>query len=366
MFRRFAGSIPGGADTIFRLHPSQLALFLEQVWELRRNNPAEELGHPDRRSNIPGLPGLSGGAGLGTFTLNNSAFNRIVDWEHLIYAYAIENTKVYEIFAKVLFELLHGELLGVPLENGSEHWLRNTESLFYSDPAPFLISRVVSEIRPDKRATRRNAYFRLLGLILDHGQGDNKDYPFHKPRASNTEFWRIFEDLLREVWVGIINVTNTNNERPTDESAIADLAERLFNMLRSRRETGNLSREEFYAVSTMSWFHLTLEYDSPIVQALRAEASSPEERLFKIAQRVGVPANGKSRSFFEMADALSRILILIETGNVNDATAAQTFFDPSGGNTVPNDMRTIITHWSIVTGRDMKRRVTPVTETAKV
>ena len=78
-----------------------------------------------------------------------------------------------------------------------------------------------------------------------------------------------------------------------------------------------MSREEFDFVSMLSWFHLTVDSDLPIIQDLRAQAASPEERLFKIAQRVGLPAHGLSKSYFDIADSISRILIEIETGIFN-------------------------------------------------
>ena len=62
-------------------------------------------------------------------------------------------------------------------------------------------------------------------------------------------------------------------------------------------------------VSMMAWFHLTLEFDSPIVKSLRAEANGPKNRLFKIAERVGLPAHGLSKNFFDIADPISRLLI---------------------------------------------------------
>ena len=55
----------------------------------------------------------------------------------------------------------------------------------------------------------------------------------------------------------IENAVNTAN--PTDPAKIALLAERLHDMFRSRRQNGNLSREELAAVSAMSWFHFTLD-----------------------------------------------------------------------------------------------------------
>ncbi|MCK5497722.1 MAG: hypothetical protein KAI77_00890 [Gammaproteobacteria bacterium] len=359
MFRKYAGSIPDGANSLFRQHPLQLATLLEQAWELRIDNTTFELGHPNHRSDIPGLPGLATGAAPALFAVANPDQKRKVQWDHLIYAYMIENTRIYEIFYRVVREFLHGEQLGVPLP-GSEHWLRNTEELFYKNPAPFSITAVTSNVRSDLGSTRRNAYYRMFGMDLNHGTDDKKEYPYMKAKASNMDYVSTFENLLREVWVGISNLNSTTTNT-TDDAAIANLAEKLHNMLISRRETGNLSREEFYAVSTMSWFHLTLEFDSPIVKALRAEATSPEQRLFKIAERVGLPAHGISRSYFELADPMSRIMTLIETGTINTTGAASAFYNPAGNNTIPDDMKTIINHWSIVTGRNMKTRKTQVT-----
>ena len=161
--------------------------------------------------------------------------------------------------------------------------------------------------------------------------------------------------------MALSNVGNETGPNLTDEAAIADLATRLHDMLITRRQAGNLSREEFYAVSTMSWFHLTLEYNSPIVRALRAEGSSPDERLLKIAERVKARVHGRARSFFELADPMSSVLIEIEKGTLNTPDAARAFFDKSLDNKLPDDMKTIITDWSNVTGHDMKTRKTQVT-----
>ena len=45
-------------------------------------------------------------------------------WDHLIYAYMIENTRIYEVFSRVVEEYMHGEKLGVPSEE-SQRWLRD-------------------------------------------------------------------------------------------------------------------------------------------------------------------------------------------------------------------------------------------------
>ena len=273
-----------------------------------------------------------------------------VRWQHLIYAYLIENTRAYQIFRRVLQAFRLGEELGVPLL-GSEHWLRNAEELFYREPPPFFIYSLTSAVRPDLEATRREAYYRMFGMDLNHGTQDNQPYPYIKASAANTEFVSTFEEFLREVWIGIINVTNTSGSRPTDEGKIADLAERLHDMFRTRRITGNLAREEFFFSSMMEWFHLTLDFNSSIVLSLRAEATSPEQRLFKIAGRVGLAAHGRGKSFFDMADAASRICIQLETGIYNTPAAVPALFTPGP---VEQDIRTIITHWSFATGRDLK------------
>ena len=140
MFRQFAGSFPGsmdeGARKLFRLHPMELAALLEQAWVLQRHNDQESQGHPDRRSNLPGLPNyllkffacseeniknFCGNAVSATTTSSGSDCEvsqnlpDCVRWDHLVYAYMIENTRLYEIFRKILHEFRHGEELGVPI-----------------------------------------------------------------------------------------------------------------------------------------------------------------------------------------------------------------------------------------------------------
>jgi len=107
----------------------------------------------------------------------------------------------------------------------------------------------------------------------------------------------------------------------------------------------------------MSWFHLTLELnDSPIVKSLRAQAIGVENIPFKIAERVGLPAHGLSKSFFDIADPISRLLILIETGKFDKDSAVQALYDSTLPSSPEPDVRTIITHWTAITGHDVKAR----------
>jgi hypothetical protein len=392
MFRTFARFLPNGARDLVQFHPSDLTAVLELAWDRRANHRDLKLGHPLRRSDAISF----GATWFGSKLLAGSAptapelpidqpdLNPIIVaitgagtgcgflWDHLIYAYMIENTRIYEIFRRVLREFLHGEKLGVPgtvpgrpgiLETAeSQRWLRTTEELFYRDPPPFFITTITSHVRGDIQSTRRNAYQRMFGMDLNHGAEDNKPYPYTKADAANNGFASTFEEFLREVWIGMENFNNTSGANPTDDAKIADLAKRLHDMLITRREAGNLSREEFDAIAMMDWLRLTVDTDSdlPIIQDLRAQAAGPEERLFKIAERVGLPAHGLSKNYFDIADSISRILIEIETGIFNTRAAAPALYTPTGGGDPEEAMRTIIRHWSIITGREMKaRRVTP-------
>src|SRR5262245_24636924 len=385
MFRTFAKFLPGGARDLVQFHPADITAVLELAWDRRANRQNLELGHPFRRSDAISF----GTTWFGSKLLTGSAPTPPIDqpdlnpilnaiagacpvvWDHLIYAYVIENTRIYEIFRRVMREFLHGEKLGVPgtepgkvtaiLETAeSQRWLRTPEELFYREPAPFFITTITSHVRGDIQATRRNAYWRMFGMDLNHGTDDNKPYPYAKAEAANNGFVSTFEELLREVWIGMENVNNASGANPTDDAKIADLAERLHDMLRTRREAGNISREEFTSIAMADWLRQTVESDLPIIKDLRAQAASPEERLFKIAERVGLPAHGLSKNYFDIADSISRILIEIETGAFNTRAAAPALYTPQGGGDPEEAMRTIIRHWSIITGREMKaRRVTP-------
>ncbi len=379
MFRRIAARTPLPLDTpyqkaelLFRLHPSKLAALLEMGWEFRKSDN-DPLGHPNRRSDIPQLPDylleILGADENDFYVPNKDKFSPknkgLFCWDHLIYAYLIENTNIYEIFRRVIYEYRHSERLGVPLAS-TQHWLRNTEELFFRDPAPFSIYSVSSYIRPDQGASRRNAYYRMFGMDLNHGTSDNKPYPYEKPDVANREFVSTFEEFLKEVWVAIANAKNTSGSNPKDDATIALLARRLNNMLRTRRINGNLSQEEFWFVSMMSWFHLSLEFDSPIVVSMRAEGSNEEERLKKIANQVKLPVHAKSYYFFRLADPLSRLLTQIELGTYNEVPTVPALYMatiPVGTtpvekpNEVAQDMNLIINYWSLATDRNMKEKV---------
>ena len=104
----------------------------------------------------------------------------------------------------------------------------------------------------------------------------------------------------------------------------------------------------------MSWFHLTVDSDSAVVVDLRAQATSAEQRLFKIAQLVGVPAHGLSGSYFDIAESISLILLVDRDRDLHRRFPMALRRCTRQAHALERVMRTIITHWSIITGRDMK------------
>ena len=371
MFRTFASLPDVGAQKLFLFHPTDLIAALELAWDRRPEEAALALGHPHHRSDLNrfedtwfGSRAFTGPAPTPPASrpfqpnLNpilDSIRNRDVNnvlWDHLIYAYMIENTRIMDIFRRVVHEFSYGEKLGVPSVE-TQHWLRNTEELFYRDGPSFFATALNSSVRTDNDATRRATYHRVLGMDLNHGTSENKPYPFVRAEATNKEFISTFEEFLREVWVGIINASNTSGTKATDDAKLRELVQTLEQMLLARRLNGFLSREEFTYVSMLSWFHLTVESDSAVIVDLRAQATSAEQRLYKVAQLVGVPAHGLSGSYFDIADSISQILLLIETGVfITAPNGVAALYTP--GEAAERLMRTIITHWSIITGRDMK------------
>jgi hypothetical protein len=358
MFRQIARAPQQGFETharaLFQLHPLVLTAMVEHGWALRRNDSNKEIGDPHRRSVIESIPA----ALIEQILRAGDVTPRPEDpvgVQHLIYAHMIENTGVLEMCRKLVQRHVTGNLEGVSLHPDSQAWLRTTEELFFRNPPGLTIQSLVSEVRPDLRATRRNAYWRMFGMDLVHGEGgEGKPYPYPKSQVANTDFRDTWKQLLIEVWVGISNLGNTSGPKVTDDAAIADLAEKLSDMLRTRRRDGQLAREEFQAVTMMSWFHLALEFDSPIVKDLGATALGPEERLVGIASFLGEEiGDRKSRldSFFDLADPMSTVLLLIEEGVFSDAGSVPALYTPGA---LEVDMKDIIRAWSAATGDNIK------------
>lgn len=276
-------------------------------------------------------------------------------WFHLIYAYLLENTRIYELMARVIHGFRHGESLGVAAP-ATQQWLQTTESLFYRQQSShdhLPMTTLTSDTRDDGRAIRRNAYYRMFGMDLNHGTEDNKPYSYVKPNLSNRDFAGILESLLRELWIALINRDNSE-ANPTDGGAIESMTRRLSNMLNNRRMNGTLTPEEFSAVATLDWLRLAVSFNSPVVIDLKADAASEAERLQKIANRVELSVHGKADDYFRLAAPMSYLLRGIE---LQLYTTVDTYLATPESRDL---ITTIITHWSNATGKVIKVRPTPI------
>jgi len=356
MFTLLPALLPGfptpvdAADAVLTsFRPSQLGEYLEALWGggptpnllASLGVPAasaaafQAMGRPARLDPLPPALGAPPHAPPAV-------------WRHLVYAYMLENTRMVDIFRRVVFEWVHGERLPKP-SLATQQWIQTTEQLFFSEPWGYSARAVTSRIRPDSAAVRRNAYYRLLGMDLNHGADDGRSYPYVKADAANRDFAALFEALLTEVWKGYANQFNFIGANETDDNAIMTLVRRLQEMLMARRFQGTLSREEFDADALLSWLHLTVMFDTAIVRDLSAEATGQADRLRIIGDRVGLPAHARCDSYFQLAIPMSAVLTAIQIGAV---ALASDLYATTGPLTA--QMLEIITHWSIATGRNMK------------
>ena len=289
---------------------------------------------------------------------------RPTNWDHIIYAYTIENTRIFDVFAKVLETYIFSERLEIPSPTSQQFW-RNTEYLIYGDGLPTMLWAPTSRLRRDEIASRLTAYYRMIGADLSHAQELAAKHPYEKPAAANRDFIPTFEAFAREVWRGIVNAKNTSGQNDADAAVIATLARRIFDMMATRRLSGNLAREEFRAVAIMSWLHLAVMYDSPVVVDLKATASSPEQRLAKIAERVDMKINPSSKMLFDLAQPFSILMQSIETNAFNTPQGAKLLFTLQPPNVVEPNVEVVIDQYALATGRDLKAQAVAVTERAQ-
>jgi hypothetical protein len=289
-------------------------------------------------------------------------------WHHLIYAYLIESTGVFEIFSEVVRRSVVGETLA-ELDAPSIQYLRATEELFFRDPPLFSIAGVVSEVRPHARTNRRNTYWRMFGMDLPHASPTRypspsafADWKADTGNGVNSDFREKWNELLRQVWLAVENADNETGANPADDGYIASLCRAIRDMFGNRRRGGLLAREEFVYASLLSWFHLTLDTQTnPILDRLQAKASSPADRLSAIGDRVGMRPAARSRELFELAEPMSTILRAIESGLFDKASAAKALYET--GSPVREEMVNIINNWQSATGERVKERPVGTTVT---
>lgn len=290
-------------------------------------------------------------------------------WDHLIYAYAIENTRAAQILARVVRAFRSGEGLGIP-SVATQRWLDVTEALLFNAGNPVAAWLSTSNVRPDAEAVRRNAYYRMFGMDLAHGTDGNTPFVYDKAEAANKTFVPLFEELLFELWRAIENLRNLVAGNTTDDDRIYRLAEQLGFMLRSRRLNALLAREELAATAAMGWAELTFSSNTPLVVDLRAQAASSADRLRVVGERVQLLPHSKANSFFGMAAELSLLLRALEAGWVTDSSQSWLLYQsvvpptvpplPPGINPLGTEVRRIITEWAAASGRELKQRAVPI------
>lgn len=367
------------ANAVLSVYPLQLSRFLDEIWGaggitaagwlamLKKPAPIGNIAKSQAPQTL--LATLQSGVNptVGNapqpYTVPrpaNAIVNRAPLWDHLIYAYLIEATGILEIFADVVRRYVVGETLPTPSAD-SVAWVRSTEELFFRDPPLFSTSGTLnSQVRPDAAINRRNAYWRMFGMDLPHpvGRGvHGQPWKHDVGPTINSRFIELWNELLRQVWLGYENDTNTSGAKPTDPSYVAYLCQTLSETLKLRRQGGMLTREEYAFVSMMNWFHLTVEYDTSIVVDLKSTAGptgNAADRLAAIGARVGISPSRQSRELFELADLMSTVLWAIELGLFNDQTTAAMLYKHTAVNPISTSVLRIIDLWQSATGERVK------------
>ncbi len=293
---------------------------------------------------------------------------------HLIYSYLLENTRILQIFERLIEKYLNDEEFGIVDDNRVFNWIQNSERLFFKNDSP-RATNIRSLIRPNSDASRRNAYWRMFGMDLAFGDINSLNSgssTYVKAKTSNQEFIVLFEKYLSEIWQAYINSRNTSGANTADINSVTDLARQLQELLIARRgnpastyNNMNLSREEFSSVLMTSWFTFIISDDTPVVNFLNCQSSKIGERLLKIGTKVGIPAHSQCQSLFELAGPASTILVTIEAGGVLDDDPTMTgiltslnppplvFPTPQQINYM-NDFLTVINYWEKATGHRIK------------
>lgn len=352
------------ANLLFAQHPQNLSSWLEEAWASfflppARGNPQDILGSP-----APGIinglvrPGPAAPGGRPPSGLPLPVPNQQFLWHDLIYSYLIESTGVVEVMSEVIRRILVGETLDA-LTVAGQQWVRSTHSLFFSEAPPFQVLPIGGLLRPEGRIARRNAYWRMYSMDLPHPLPPSSMSAISQPwkldvgAGVNTGFRAQWTDFLRQVWQGLENRTNLSGAKSTDPSYVALLAESIRDMMRLRRRGGQLVREEAAYASMMTWFQITLATDTPIIVDLNATAVSPEERLIKLAQRVGMAPAPRSRELFLLALPASELMRDIELGAFATGALAAALF-PIVGTPLSARATDVIDLWQSATGERIK------------
>lgn len=318
---------------------------------------------------------------------------------HLIYAYLVENTRIAQIMERLIYLFQHDEKLGIasaidPVQQQAFQWILNTEILFFKTLSNTSYRNISGTLRPNPEASRRNAYYRLLGMDLAFGDPNSEgimDYTYYKAKSANKDFIVLFEQFLSEIWQAFINAQNTSGANTTDYQRIIDMAVKLRQMLMARRGASgniassnyrfmNLSREEYSSVGFASWLFNIISYNSPVVNFLGCQANTASERLINIGKKVGIEAHKKSQALLDMAPPSATILRIIEYGTyesfgstslwirevIESQTPAGRLIATTNQANALLDLLTVINNWEKATGHKVKNVESNITGLVRV
>jgi hypothetical protein len=241
--------------------------------------------------------------------------------DHLVYAYLIEKTGIFEIFRRA--SELHKSGVGMlTRSNDGQRFWRMADNLIFSAPSQNTVWDLACQIDRDEQARRRLLYS-TFGFELTASEPPAQGNIRQASTASNREFIANFEAFGYEVWRGIVNRNNNAGANDTNYEAIVTQAKWLQHSLQTMRQRSSLSLEEFRAVGVMSLLHLAVSFNSSVVKDFNAEANEPADRLDRIGQRVGIAANPNARALFEIAPYFSSLLQLVETNEVSNSAQAE-------------------------------------------
>lgn len=297
---------------------------------------------------------------------------------HMVYAYLLENTRMFQIFDKLITMFRQDEKLtkagleGITNTNINQ-LLLNTEQLFFKDFGSNSVNaNIVSSLRPGSDATRRNAYHRLLGLGLNwNNYRTNAPVEFHKAEYSNKSLIAKLELFLRGFWDAYSNASNTAGVNNTDMFNLKMVVKDLRLQLMSRRSNDavfnaadygryHLSHEEYSSVIFAAWLKYLVLPGSPLAEYLRCDANTPGDVLVNMGNRIGLPAHTKSDALFDMADDLATFMRSVEMGFYENGTILEDVVKAhtSAGNPVYQPLQeqwlNILNNWELTTGRSMK------------
>ncbi|MEO0688972.1 MAG: hypothetical protein AAFY51_01600 [Pseudomonadota bacterium] len=344
---------------LLRADPFDLALYQERIWDNHKAAKGANLSTGGKARNFL--------IGQGEYDALAAAGPSLPEWYHLGYSYTLENTRMMQIFARVVELYRTGEEMGIPsLE--TQAWLDTTESLIFNAGNPISAWLSTSAVRENPENVRRNAYWRLLGLDLAFGPDGGDATPYVKAKASNSNFRPLFEELLHELWQSMENQNNTSGATQADPDRVYRIAQELGYILRSRRQNLTLDREELSAATALGWINLTLQFNSRVMVDLKVEATSAAERLRLIGEKVGLPAHSRSAALIAMAADLSVLLRVIETGLITSPDDAPVLYlstkpaswSATSPQPIGTSVRRVITEWAAASGKDLKARSKPV------